>query len=263
MRFATSVYLFLAICVLFTARSASAEWSTLQPAEYARSEGALIVYDGGVFHFNGFDKSADIQNTVERYDIASDRWELVSQTSTNNSMPNAVTHSGIVVVEGELWVIGGRVGGSPGKVTDRVLIFDLEKYNWREGPKLPLPFAGGGAAIVDDRIHVFGGLDPQARCDVDTHLFYDLDETNKGWQSLTKSAPFPMGRNHFSTVEKDGLIYVIGGQHGHDNCGSLSKQRVQTKLVHVYDPKSNDWDRLKDMPWANSHAEPSTFVYDL
>ena len=250
-----------ALATLGAAAAGAASWSPLAPASHPRSEGTFVVHDGAALHFNGFDARLHIQNSIERYDIAADAWQTVGSTSDSPGFPNALTHQGTVVVDGEAWLIGGRVGTVPGRVIDRVLILDLETYAWREGPTLPVPFAGGGAALVGRRIHAFGGIDAEARCDVTTHLVYDLDDPASGWQDLAGSAPFPSPRNHFSTVVMDGLIYAIGGQIGHDDCAALAQQRVQTPIVHVYDPAANDWTRLADLPWSQSHAEPSTFVH--
>lgn len=244
-----------------TGQADAAEWTQLESAAHPRSEGTLIEHGGNIFHLNGFNANIGIQNSVERFDIASGDWQTVAETTDAPGFPTALTHNGTVVVGDEAWLIGGRVGGHPGWVTDKVIILDLNTYTWRDGPDLPMPFAGGGAALVDGSIHVFGGLDENAQCDVNTHLVYELDDSAAGWQDLSGSAPFPMPRNHFGTAVMDGLIYAIGGQIGHDNCAKLSTQRMQTPFVHVYDPTSNDWDRLDDLPWSQSHAEPSTFVH--
>ena len=246
----------------FAAATPGDVWSRRSPSTFARSEGNLVVHNGGVFHFNGFNPQLHIQNTVERFDIQEGNWSTVAETSDAPGFPTAVTHNGLIVYNGEAWLLGGRVGRHPGRVTDSVVIFDLNTFQWRDGPVLPAPFAGGGAALIDNRIHLFGGLDEAARCDVNTHWMYDLDDQGSGWQDLTNTAPVPLPRNHFATAVLDKKIYMIGGQIGHDDCASLTQQREQTRFVHVYDPASNDWDRLADLPWAQSHTEPSTFVHD-
>ena len=250
-----------ALTLLGAAPAEAATWSALESAAHPRVEGAFVVHDGGAFHFNGFAKGLGIQNSIERYDVDAGTWQTVAETTDAPGFPTALTHSGTVVVDGETWLIGGRIGAHPGAVTDRVFVFDLDTYAWRAGPTLPLPFAGGGAALVDRRIHAFGGLDAEGRCDVDTHLVLDLDAPGDGWQDLSGGAPFPSPRNHFATVVLDGLVYAVGGQIGHDDCAALAQQRVQTPLVHVYDPAANAWERLADLPWPQSHAEPSSFAH--
>ena len=250
-----------ALALLGAVGAHAADWSSLRAAEHPRGEGSFVVHDGGAFHINGFDANLKIQNSIERYDLASDTWQTVSETTDSPGFATALTHSGVVVVDGETWLIGGRVGAHPGRVTDRVVVFDLETRAWRDGPALPVPFAGGGAALVGRRIHVFGGLDAEARCDVTTHLVHDLDAPGDGWRNLSGSAPFPDPRNHFGTAVLDGRIYAIGGQIGHDPCAATGGRPIQTAFAHAYDPATNAWQRLADLPWAQSHAEPSTFAH--
>ena len=173
----------------FAAATPGEVWSMRSPSTFARSEGNLVVHNGGVFHFNGFTPQLQIQNTVERYDIAAGSWSTAAETNDAPGFPTAVTHNGLIVHNGEAWLLGGRVGPHPGWVTDSVVIFDLNTFSWRDGPVLPAPFAGGGAALIDNRIHLFGGLDDVARCDVNTHWVYDLNNPANGCLLYTSPSP--------------------------------------------------------------------------
>ena len=243
--------------MMYMCGSANAQsWINQSPMKKPRSESSAISYNGQVFVFNGFAPNIRIENTVEQYNPSNGSWNIVSTTSTG--LGNAVTHNGIVRVGNEAWLIGGRIGNHPGPVTDSVWIFNLDTHNWRRGPELPIPGAGGGAALVNNRIHWFGGLDTQARCDVPNHFVYNLQNPSAGWQNITAVAGMPSPRNHFSTIELGGKIYAIGGQFGHDACPGAAA--VDTNLVHVFNPQNNQWNRLANIPIAQSHAEPSTFV---
>ena len=233
-------------------------WESLPPIGRPRSEMSVVQYRDDVYAFNGFARNIRIEPSVERFDAATRTWSVVARTSVERG--TAVTHNGVVRVGKEVWLIGGRIGSHPGKVTNQVWIYDLESGKFREGPKLPLPGAGGGAALVNNRIHWFGGLDPLARCDVDRHFMFDLDLPSAGWQDITAVAAMPLPRNHFSTVTLGGLIYAIGGQNGHDGCPGGSGADVGQ--VHRFDPATNGWERLSNLPSVQSHAEPSTFVHE-
>ena len=52
-----------------------------------------------------------------------------------------------------------------------------------------------------------------------------------------------------------GKIYVIGGQHGHD------EGLVTVPDVEVYDASTDTWTRRASMPRARSHITGSTFVF--
>ena len=97
-------------------------------------------------------------------------------------------------------MIGGRVGNHPGAVTNKVWKYNLNTEKWSAGPALPVPVAAGGAALVDNKIYWFGGLDRNAQCDVDNHYVYDLGNPGAGWKDISGTAPMPRPRNHFATV---------------------------------------------------------------
>jgi len=241
---------------LFAATYAFA-WDEQAAMKRARSESSALLHNNEIYVFNGFGRRIDIENSVEKYNPNSKTWSVISTTSVATG--NAVTHNGLVKVGNEAWLIGGRVGDHPGVVTNKVWIFNLNTRKWREGPRMPMPVAGGGAALVDGRIHWFGGLDPFAQCDVPFHYVYDLSNRAAGWKNITSAAAMPTPRNHFSTVVLNNKIYAIGGQFGHDACPG--KSSADTNLVHVFNPRNNKWTKLASIPIKQSHAEPSTFAY--
>ena len=238
------------------AAATPSDWKKLPNIEHARFESTAIQYQDDIYVFNGFGKGIKVEPTVEKFDAKKLNWSVVSKTSVAKG--NAVTHNGFVVHENEVWIIGGRLGDHPGAVTSKVWKFNLDTLDWSAGPKLPVPGAAGGAALVDDRIHWFGGIDTQARCDVDNHYVYDLNNPSAGWSDISSVAPMPIPRNHFATVVLDELIYAIGGQFTHDGCGAGTPD---TNLSHVFDPKTNTWDQIDNLPAVQSHIEPSTFVH--
>lgn len=254
-------FAFKAIAVLGllgTAGSALAQdWTTQSDMKVARVEATTIDYRDNIYVLNGFKPGIRIAESVEKYDSATKQWSLVGTSSVGNG--SAVTHNGAVRVGAEVWMIGGRIGSHPGVVSDKVWVYNLDNNKWRRGPDLPVPGAAGGAALVNNKIHWIGGIDPQASCDVARHLVYDLGNRSAGWKNITASAGMPTPRNHFSTAAVNGIIYVMGGQFGHDACPG--KRTNDSALVHAFDPKNNKWSRKADMPKVNSHSEPGTFVY--
>ncbi len=232
-------------------------WVNQADMKVARVEATTVDYRDSIYVFNGFKPGIVIANSVEKYDVATKQWSIVSTTSTSDG--SAVTHNGVVRVGADVWIIGGRIGSHPGRVSDKIWIYNLDNGKWRRGPDLPMPLAAGGSALVNNKIHWIGGIDANARCDVATHLVYDLASPASGWDNITASAGMPSPRNHFSTAVVDDVIYVMGGQYGHDGCPGKFTQ--DTPLVHAFDTDTNKWTRKADMPNKNSHSEPGTFVY--
>jgi N-acetylneuraminic acid mutarotase len=116
--------------------------------------------------------------------------------------------------------------------------------------QLPAAYAGGGAVIVDNKLHYFGGYNLN-RTDTDIHLVLDLANPSAGW---TAAARMPKARNHMGYVNLGGKIYAIAGQTGTDE-GLVTQRDVQ-----IYDPATNTWSLGAAMPKAASHVSSSTFV---
>ena len=248
---------FFTFCSVILPATASAAWQAQSPMAKARSEASAITVGSQVYVFNGFGPNVVIEPSIEKYNPGSQTWSLVAGTSVGQG--TAVTHNGIVAVGSEVWLIGGRIGNHPGPVTSNVWIYNTANGSWRKGPQLPIPGAGGGAALVNNSIHWFGGLDPQANCDVNRHYKLNLANQAAGWQNITSVAAMPNPRNHFSTVVLNGQIYALGGQFGHDACPG--KAANNSALAHVFNPQSNSWSSIANLPGVQSHAEPSTFAH--
>ncbi len=231
-------------------------WSSLASMNNVRFEASAVQYKDDIFVFNGF-KQGSIESSVEQFDAGTKQWTIINNTSV--AQGTAVTHNGLVRVGNEAWLIGGRIGSHPGIVTSNVWIFNLDSKTWRTGPQLPIPGAAGGAALVNNKIHWFGGLDVNANCDVSNHFVYDLNMQSAGWQNITGVAAMPSPRNHFSTAVHNGIIYAIGGQLGHDSCPG--KGGIDVNLVHAFNPSTNTWSAKAGLPANQSHAEGATFVY--
>jgi len=255
MKILPAVALFaLALCE--TAIAQQTWWKT-EPMQRARVEGTAVLYNEELVVFNGFGTGLKIENSVEKFNFHNKQWELINY-NTSVAQANAVTHAGSVLVGNEVWLVGGRVGAHPGYVSRRVWIYNLGNNQWREGPALPLPFAGGGAATINNKVYVFGGVDAQASCDVANHFVIDLNNQQEGWKNITNVAPMPSARNHFATAVINHKVLAIGGQHGHDGCGGGR----DVALVHEFNPATMEWQRRADLPMPQSHSEPATFAYE-
>ncbi|WP_170139467.1 Kelch repeat-containing protein [Larkinella arboricola] len=234
-----------------------ANWTFRTLAKGKRSEGQSVLYNNKIYVFGGLAPKLKINNTNEVYDPVTNQWTLLApMPSDPQGNPYAVTHNGIAVVDNTVWIAGGRVGNNPGPATDKVWIYNIASNSWSAGPTLPAPRAGGGMVRLGRKLHFFGGFGALiCNDDKGDHFVYDLDNPAAGWQ--TGFAPLPNPRNHFGVATVGGKIYAIGGQYGHDCTGGQDQ-----KMVHQYDPLTNTWTQKKDLPYANSHMEPGTFVLD-
>jgi len=213
-----------------------------------RVEAGALVIDDQIWLSGGF-FSASLQTTddVHVLDPLTGVWNHVTD------MPSPLTHQGMAFdpAAREIWIVGGFVGDHPGPVTLDVWRYNVDTDVWSAGPDLPAIRGAGGFVELSGRMHYFGGVGTDKDVSEEQHWVFDLSQPGLGWVAL---APMPEARNHFSAVTHGGKIYAIGGQYRHDT------NPQDLKLAHVYDPGTDTWAQIADLPKGLSHAEPSTFA---
>jgi len=121
-----------------------------------------------------------------------------------SSMPTARHHAGSAVVDGDIYVIGGRLTGS-------LINVDVnEKYSpildeWTTDLEpMPSKRSGLAATSVNGSIYVLGG--EQNRGTFDSNERYDT--VTDTW---TEELPMPTARHGLGVASYDDKIYTIGG----------------------------------------------------
>ncbi|HEY4109095.1 malectin domain-containing carbohydrate-binding protein [Puia sp.] len=231
------------------ADTVSSTWVTVAPSHTPKWVGYSIMYDNKMWVFSGFD-SSNLETTphVEMYNPATNVW-------TNQAdMPFPVTHAGITVDGSTVYVAGGFLDGNVGGAnSNKLQIFNMATNVWSQGPVLPAVMGGNALVRVGRKLHAFGGLLADRQTGNTAHYVLDLTNIAAGW---TNAAPTPLPRCHFSSSFVAGKIYTIGGQEGHDGAYH------DVNYVQVYDPSTDTWAQLANMPIVRSHIEPSTFVME-
>lgn len=116
---------------------------------------------------------------------------------------------------------------------------------WQEGPELPEPIANQAVAAVEvaGRVAVFSflGIDSTKVWSGVTNRAFRWDMGDDAWRVIDP-VPGP-GRLAPTTVVVDGLVYVIGGY-----TVAADGSESSTPHVNVYDPGSESWTRVADIP---------------
>jgi streptogramin lyase len=91
------------------------------------------------------------------YDARQNRWIHLP------NLPTRRGYSGIAVLAGEIWVLGGYMYPDPSseqqQTLDVVEVFSPRTQSWRRGPPLDVPRAEMVALTIADRLYVVGGAD--------------------------------------------------------------------------------------------------------
>ena len=230
-------------------------WSRTNDAPTVRYEAMGHAFNNKLYVFGGYkDDRFRVDRTYEVYNPSNNTWTQLG------TLPAAMAETHITPVDDGKYIyfVGGfkgdlKHGGiePPQDGSSLVFRWDVANNAWTQLPSLPHIQGAAGTAIVGRKIHIIGGNPADRVTNIGDHFVLDLDSLGAGWTSA-KATPDP--KDHASAITLNGKIYVFGGEYGHDKLGDTQKS------VHVYDPATDNWTRLADMPFRSGHAEASTFV---
>jgi N-acetylneuraminic acid mutarotase len=219
---------------------AADSWKALAPMPTARLAAVAAEADGKIYVIGGASvhpgaklisiglgtphRSLEVN---EAYDPATNKWE------THSPMPTARNHAAAGVVNGKIYVIGGRLGAAnvmEGSNTDVVEQFDPEKDSWgAAGLRMPIARSGMGWATYQNRIYVAGGEI------MDAHMFATIraveayDPATNQWSSLPV---MPTARHGVNVAAIGNRLYVIGG---HLQGGAIGGEAANTDVNEVFE----------------------------
>lgn len=151
-------------------------------------------------------------------------------------MPTPRSGGGSAVIDGKIYVAGGRPpGGSAFEV------YDPATDRWERLPDLPTQRNHLAMAALNGRIYVVGGrTGPGAGAErVDVVEIYD--PATRRW---TRGASLPAPRGGITGAVHAGCLFVFGGE------GERTHVLGLTPHTYAYDPGADRWTQLPDLPIA-------------
>lgn len=218
-------------------------WQALAKLPVARHHITLSSLDGRIYAIGGFSGAfPDWQPEASAFvfDVEAAQWRALPD------LPVARGEHVSAAVDGRIYVIGGRVGGTPSAAsygehrdTSRVDVFDPESQTWSRGIDAPSARNSAASAVIDGRIYVVGGRQYLQQPDgsavnVNSAALEVFDPASGLW---SVRAPMPQAAGGLAAAAVDGKLYVFGGE-----------QWTPTKEVFaegwVYDPATDEWAAL-------------------
>jgi hypothetical protein len=229
----------------------SGQWTDLAPLPQPLSHQAVAVDGGRVWLLGGYvgDHPGPSTDAVWLYDTTTDTYQ------PGPSLP-APRGAGTAAIVGRTLHFLGGATRTAGLLDDtdqpEHWVLDLDAAvvgagstgdpaggaTWQARLPLPTPRNHLGSAVVDGRIYVVGGQ----------HGHYEADDQEQavevydaGAEMWTPVAGLPVGRGHvmWSVVTYQGHVIVAGG---------MTDGPVTSALVHAYDPLTDVWVRLANLP---------------
>ena len=242
-----------AVLVISAANLAAEEnWTQKADMPTQRSGFDTCIVDGKIYAIGGeIDRFGDLTlSTVEMYDPKTDTWTQKADMPTSRS-------TSISVVDGKIYAIGGakrhkrRIG--PGVVRDIIELPTVEMYDpatdtWTQKADMPTP-RSTSTCVVDGKIYAIGGI---AYSNVKKRKPWRLDTVevyDPATDTWAKAKKMNHARSGAAVSVVDGKIYVMGGT-GWPQIPFHPGPFLSS--IEVYNPKTNQWREIGDMPAAKS-----------
>ena len=192
------------------------EWTFVTELPGPRAAHAMVAIDDQLYIIGGVGPSTQLWV----YDIEADDWDL-----SRAEMPTLREHLTAVMLDGKLYVIGGRWRDNVGTLE----VYDPEADEWTELTQMSTPRGGLTAAVLAGRIHVTGGEAFSPLVTFAEHEVYD-PETDT-WLVYPD---MPTARHGLTSAAVDDVWYVIGGATG----AAGRTTRTLTGAVEIFTPAS-------------------------
>ncbi|KAA6439264.1 hypothetical protein FEM33_13390 [Dyadobacter flavalbus] len=223
-------------------------WGTTASQPYKISEAQGEVVNNKLYSFGGFDSQKTTFTPTKRaykYDPVTNKWTSIADLphTPNGEGFGGVTHAGITNDGTDIYMAGGYTSHSSGTGqtfgVQQVWKYNVAANTYSKLPDLPIRIAAGQLEYLNGKLYHIGGTNAARTQDLGNNYELDLNNLAAGWKTR---APLPNPRQHAGSAVFEGKIYYIGGQRGHDS------QLVTSKDVHRYDPASDTWTKMANLP---------------
>jgi len=160
-------------------------------------DGKIYTVGGASTRVEGGRRVDEVLGVNEYLDPATNTWHIAAQ------MPTIREHLASAVVDGKIYIIGGRVLTLESN-TDVNEVYDPKTDTWSK--KAPMLTKRGGIAMatLSGKIFVFGG-------ESNTRTFKEVEEYTPATDMWRQVEPMPTARHGLTAATLLGKIIVVGG----------------------------------------------------
>ena len=242
-RFANTSTLIPTIVPIQKTSTPIARWNNLSPLPSARSNLALVAYGNQTYAIGGLNTQG-VSGEVQCFDPQTNSWISLSSKLT----PVFDIHG--AVINGQIYIPGGRLNTNNQQPTNILEIFDPGTNQWKTSTPLPTPLSGYGLVAYEGILYIFGGWDGTNY----RNSVFSFDPVLEEWQVRTS---MPSTRAFPGVAEAAGKIYVIGGIN--DNQSVTANEIYTPSRDH---DGRNPWEEGFPIP-ENRLAIQATTIADI
>ncbi|MDX3238519.1 carboxypeptidase regulatory-like domain-containing protein [Streptomyces sp. ME03-5709C] len=221
--------------------AAGPEWQPVPDVPTAVIDGLADSHQGKLYAGLGGNGSS-VSRKFMVYDPKAGSWSTLAPAGDARTYP---THG---FIGGKLYVAGGFPSGSH-NADPKLEIYDPAANAWTTGADLPNPLAGGAGTVLNGKLYMIGGCSTDFSCGQNTAVNV-YDPATDSW-STAADYPEPVAANACAGIEN--RIYCAGGSSNIN----VTNGMYDLSSAYVYDPASDSWSRLPDMPfplWRSAYA---------
>jgi N-acetylneuraminic acid mutarotase len=233
----TTAILLIVICFKTSAYAEEplqGAWTLRTDTPTARYLAGSAVVNGKIYVVGGAPVSGGITKRTEEYDPAADTWTRRAE------MPTARQGVRTVAVDGIVYAIGGNGGQFNNMNFRTVEAYDPATDTWTKKTDMPTPRTIMTVVTLDGKIYVMGGIHLSGAVNVEVY-----DPVTDTW---ARKADMPTARWSPAAAVAEGKIFVFGGARRWNQ--NHFPPFNETTIVEMYDPITDIWTRVSDMPKA-------------
>ena len=213
---------------IYSYDSCSKKWRELPPCPHDLC--SLAIVNGQVTAIGG---DVDFEDTNKLLSLQTEWIEVFPPMPTNRSWAAAVT------TKEHLIVAGGYKSGVG--ILTTVEVMDTRNLVWSTVASLPHPYRQTSVAIYGDQLYMLGGEDDNGKtksvltCSL-AELLQSSSSSSSIWHRVADAPAY-----YSTCAVVNGELLAVGG---------CDKDDKPSSAIHKYNPTTNSWDLISNMPTA-------------
>ena len=223
--------------------STTKKWSELP--KYPYKDSSLAVISGRLTGIGGCEDTFQKHTYTNKLLSLRDSGLHRSWSDVLPPMPTKRRATTAIMSKEHLIVAGGTTGFRGAYILSTVEVMDTRTLVWSTVASLSHPYAWASSTICGDLLYLLGGWNDKDKtksvltCSL-TELLQSSSSSSSVWHRVADAPAY-----YSTCAAVNGELLAVGG------CDENSKA---TSAVHKYNPTTNSWDLINNMPTARDYS---------